>query len=85
MGSLLLSPLAKDRSEVADVECDHDASFLGGQCQHIDIGEPVQLSMLIKRKHIVIPSSQPLGDHPAGDMGVKQQTRGSTPRELALR
>lgn len=74
--SLPLGPLAEERRKIADIERDQNPALLSGQLQNVRIGKTVEVAVLVQSQHIVTVPAQPLRDHAAGDVRVKQQARG---------
>ncbi len=77
--SASLGQLSQEGSEVVDVEGDHDSLLFRSQGEHVGIIDALQIPALIEGEDIVSPLPEFVGDHPAGDVGVKQQTQRSSP------
>ncbi len=77
--SPFLGRLSQEGREVTDVERHHDSLLFGSQSEHLGIVDALQVTALVESEHIVTPLPELVGDHPAGDMCVKQQAQGLSP------
>ena len=77
--SPFLGRLSQEGREVTDVERHHDSLLFGSNGEHLGIVDALQVTALVESEHIVTPLPELVGDHPAGDMCVKQQAQGLSP------